>query len=349
MNTSAKYINLNFAQHSIEEITSLCTTLCDDERIWVQKCARFALSWLNDNAFIEVESSGTTGTPKKYSINKSKITNSSKLTASTFNLPEGNSVLLCLSTDYIAGKMMLARSEVNRWNLFITEPSSNPLVDFEISLDFAAFVPNQIFEILHSKEKEKLNSIKKIIIGGGEINESLKALLKEVNSEVYQTFGMTETVSHVAVKQIRPIEKKHYTALNGIHFSTNSNSCLVIHAPQLEETPIETNDCIELINATNFIWLGRFDNIINSGGIKINPENLEQKIKDQITNEFIVSSIPDDKLINKLIVLIEGKTELNLEKINASLGKFEQIKELRFIAQFDRTASGKIIRPKTNK
>ncbi len=344
MNSSVKYIQFDFATQSNEEIRQQALKYSNDSRSWVKKCADLILEWLNTEDFINAQSSGTTGIPKEFKIQKDKIIASSKLTAQAFDLKKGSSVLLCLSTDFIAGKMMVARSEVNRWNLYAVEPSANPLNDIDLNLDFAAFVPNQVFEILSSPSNLKINNIKKIIIGGGEINSALKSLLKDTTSEVYQTFGMTETVSHIAIKQIRPIEEEYYKALPGIHFEVDRDGCLIIHAPQLNQNAFFTKDCVEIIDKTSFQWLGRFDNIINSGAVKLNPEAIEQKIRSRITNEFIVSSIPDDKLINKLILLVEGTATINLSEINNVLDRYEQLREVKFISEFPRTASGKIIR-----
>lgn len=344
MNSNLKYLNLDFSKQSDAEIEHYCDVLKNSADEWVRKAAEFTVSWLNDADCIIAKSSGTTGAAKTFSIPKIKIKNSALLTAQTFNAKEGTKALLCLSTDYIAGKMMLARSAVNRWNLFITEPLSNPLKNIDIELDFAAFVPNQVFEILNSEEKTKFDAIKKIIIGGGEINESLHSLLKEVKTDVFQTFGMTETVSHIAIKQVCPQHQTQYQALKGIHFSSDENKRLIIFAPQLETNAIQTNDCIKLIDEHTFEWLGRFDNIINTGGIKVNPETIEQKIKKHIKTEFIVGCKPDEKLTHKLILIVEGKEIVSLEKVNQELNKFEQIKEIKHIEKFERTSSNKIKR-----
>ena len=344
MNSNLKYLNLDFSSRSDAEIQHYCETLKDSAEEWLRKAAQFTITWLNNSDSITAQSSGTAGLAKTFSIPKIKIKNSALLTAQTFDLKEGTKALLCLSTDFIAGKMMIARSVVNRWNLFITEPLSNPLKNIDIDLDFAAFVPNQVFETLNSEEKVKFNNIKKIIIGGGEINESLHSLLKESKTEVFQTFGMTETVSHIAIKQICPQHQAHYKALAGIHFGIDENDCLIIYAPSLATEAICTNDCVKIIDEHNFEWLGRFDNIINSGGVKINPETIEHKIKKHISSEFIIGSVPDEKLIHKLVLILEGNENISLEKINQELHKFEYIKELKRIDKFDRTSSNKIKR-----
>lgn len=344
MNSNLKYINLDFSSCNDAQIQRYCDELKGNSDEWIRKVAEFTSLWLNKNDSISAQSSGTTGAAKTFNIPKDKIKNSALLTAQTFNSKEGTKALLCLSTDFIAGKMMIARSAVNRWNLFITEPLSNPLKYIDVDLDFAAFVPNQVFEILSSSEKSKFNRIKKVIIGGGEINESLHSLFKEVKTEVFQTFGMTETVSHIAVKQICPHSQQYYKALQGIHFGINDNDCLIIYAPSLESKAIYTSDCVTLFDEFTFEWRGRFDNIINSGGVKINPESIEQKIKKHITSDFIVSSIPDDKLMHKLILIVEGQEEISLEKVNQELHKFEQIKEILRIDKLERTSSNKIKR-----
>jgi len=344
VNSKTKYLKINFAETTEDEIISYCKALQDSEEKWIQKLATFILEWFNDNDFINAQSSGTTGEAKSFQILKNKMKASAILSAKTFGLPKGNSAFICLSTNYIAGKMMVVRSITNSWKLIATEPCANPLTHLNEKVDFIALVPNQLFSILNSTDALKLKLFKTIIVGGGEINEALEELIHQHEINVYHTFGMTETVSHIAIKKISPQKENYYTALEGISFEKDEQQRLIIHAPALQSEAIHTNDCVELISDKKFVWLGRFDNIINSGGIKINPEIIENKIRKHISGNFIVGSVKDDKLNHKIALFIEGKQQVDLKKINSLLEKYEQIKEVKYNAEFRYTESGKIKR-----
>ena len=344
MNSNAKYLKINFSDTSADEIIFLCKQLLQSEKQWKVKIAAFVLEWFNESNDIAAHSSGTTGEAKNFKISKNKMKASALLSAKTFGLQKGDSSFLCLSPDYIAGKMMIVRSIVCKLNMLSCEPCANPVSTLHEKIDFAAFVPNQLFSILNSPDGSKLKSIKTIIVGGGEINDTLQELIEKSEACVYHTFGMTETVSHVAIKQISPIYDQYFTALEGIHFEKDEHQRLIIIAPSLQSEAIQTNDCVQLLNDKKFVWLGRYDNIINSGGIKINPEIIENKIRKHISRNFIIGSVKDDILNNKIALFIEGNEQIDLEKINSALEKYEQIKDVRYNTSFQYTDSGKIKR-----
>ncbi|MCX6183440.1 MAG: O-succinylbenzoic acid--CoA ligase, partial [Bacteroidetes bacterium] len=216
--------------------------------------------------------------------------------------------------------------------------------NFNSYIDFTAFVPNQLYDILHSPLADRINKIEKIIIGGGPMTEETANLLHNYKCEVYHTYGMTETLSHVAIQQINPPGRKSYTALPGVLFSVDDRHCLLVNAPKFCEEEIITNDVVILHNDKQFDWIGRYDNIINSGGIKLNPETIESKLRPLVSVPFIVSSAPDEKLSSKLILVVENNVSLDLDALNKHLGKYEQIKEIHNISHFNYTDSGKIKR-----
>ena len=226
----------------------------------------FLKNWFSDSKFMKVQTSGSTGTPKILDVEKDKMLNSAKMTCDFLGLKEGNTALLCLPTEYISGKMMLVRAIERRMKLLIQTPSLFPLENITEEIDFCAMTPLQVQNSL-----DKIHYIKKLIIGGASISESLKQQLIQKNprTKIYETYGMSETLSHIALKSISPKREEYFRVLDGIKISQDQRGCLVINAPLLNDKILITNDLIKLKNKREFNFLGRIDNIINSGGIKI--------------------------------------------------------------------------------
>ncbi len=305
----------------------------------------FLQEWLSNSSTIVVHTSGSTGTPKPITLEKEQMVNSANATGSFFNLKEGNTALLCLPAGYIAGKMMLVRALVLGLELDYVDPSSNPLVGIDKQYKFSAMVPMQVYNCI-----EKLHFIDTLIIGGAVVSLDLKEKLKGVSTQLFETYGMTETITHIAVKQINA---SIFKALPNVIFSLDSRNCLVIDCPKVSRDIIITNDIVELVSKTEFKWLGRFDNIINSGGIKLSPEQIETKLLDFITGDFFVTSMPDTILENKIVLFIEGK-QINKDitttlRESSMFTSYEIPKEVYYITEFARTESGKIQRIKTVK
>ena len=273
----------------------------------------FLKNWFSDSKFMKVQTSGSTGTPKILDVEKDKMLNSAKMTCDFLELKEGNTALLCLPTEYISGKMMLVRAIERRMKLLIQTPSLFPLENITKEIDFCAMTPLQVHNSL-----DKIHYIKKLIIGGASISESLKQQLIQKNpqTKIYETYGMSETLSHIALKSISPKREEYFRVLDGIKISQNQRGCLVINAPQLNNKTLITNDLIKLKNKREFKFLGRIDNIINSGGIKISPESLEDWIKKFIPNELVFIGTPDINLGEKLVLVLEGEEDLNLYRKN---------------------------------
>jgi O-succinylbenzoic acid--CoA ligase len=302
----------------------------------------FILNWLNPSKKIVVSTSGSTGNPKQIELKKEYMVNSAMATGDFFKIKPSNTALLCLPSIYIAGKMMLVRAMILGLEIDVTEPNSNPLDGVSKSYDFVAMIPLQAQNSIR-----QLHQIKQLIVGGAPITLSLENKLELISSEVYATYGMTETITHVA---IRKVGKTTFKALPKISFKTDDRGCLVIDAPLVSDDRVITNDLVELISANEFKWLGRFDSIINSGGIKLIPEQIELKLNKIMDNQFFVAGIPDDTLGEKLVLLVEGEEDsLIFEKVRnfKELSKYEVPKQVYFLNNFVETATGKINRKKT--
>jgi o-succinylbenzoate---CoA ligase len=303
----------------------------------------FLCNWFSKSATLPVNTSGSTGVPKIIFLEKEFMINSAKTTGDYFKLKENTSALLCLPTQYIAGKMMLVRALTLGWHIDTVLSSLNPLEDIEKSYDFLAMVPLQLENSLL-----KINKFKKIIIGGGVVSSQLEDKLQNYKAAIFATYGMTETITHIAVKLLN--RKKNapnfFKILPNINIYKDQRNCLVIEAPLLSRDLIITNDVVDLISDTEFNWLGRFDNVINSGGVKLHPEIIEKKLSNSIESRYFITSVKDEKLGEKLVLLIEGeKKEIDFNK--TELSKFEVPKNVYFIQKFEETETGKIQRKKS--
>ena len=318
----------------------------------------FLTDWFDDLDFIIASTSGSGGKPKSVKIKKKHMINSAIATGTFFDLQPKTTALLCLSTNFIAGKMMLVRAMVLGWHLDIVEAKSKPLEKINMNYDFSAMVPLQLHHSL-----DKINLVKKLIIGGATISKKLRNEIKSLNTEVFETFGMTETVSHIAARKLNHLEmeegmdpkKNYFTVLPDIEILTDLNGCLVIDAPKIVDKVIVTNDIVKIYSDTQFEWLGRLDNIINSGGVKIFPEQVEKKLQEIIFKRFFIASKSDDALGEKLILLIEIDSETSKEtgfyydiiSNLKSLHKYEIPKDIFLIKKFKETKTKKIQRQKT--
>ena len=277
------------------------------------------------------------------------------MTGKFLKLKEGDKALLCLSTRFIAGKMMLVRAFTLGLDLIIAEPSGNPLQNIDSKLDFAAMVPAQVFNVLLEKNgTKKLNNIKNLIIGGGPVHQSLEQKISVLKNKTYLTYGMTETITHIAMRKLNGKNREdNFNCLPGVNIKIDNRDCLVINAPAILNRELKTNDIAKMSGKTKFTITGRYDNVINSGGIKIFPEDIERKIENIISEKFFISSLPDTKFGEKIILLIEGKAknETKIKKILNILKKILQSheipKEIYFVDEFFYPANGKLDRRRT--
>lgn len=309
---------------------------------------KFISEWLDEKAFILVKTSGSTGIPKEIKLQKKHVFNSAEATVNYFNLTENSKALLCLSAEYIAGKMMLVRAMIAGWDLHAVAPDKNPLENLDETFDFAAMVPYQVFHSLAD-----LHKVKKLIVGGGAVSVELEQQLQKMETQGFATYGMTETISHVAVRPINGSEKSTvFSALPKVNFSQAENDCLQINAPEISEETVITNDVVELLSPTSFKFLGRIDNVINSGGVKVHPEMVEEKLSLHIKQPFIIASEKDEALGERVIFIVESEKQLQLEDFSDafdSLSGYEKPKKIYSIPQFIYTETGKIKRAEVRK
>lgn len=346
---------LNKLHFSNEELSDVAYSLIKEGEPYESHIGNFLLDWLNEKDYIEVKTSGSTGPPKKIRLQKQAMINSARATAKFFELSAGTKALHCLPSDYIAGKMMLLRAMVLGWQLDVTQPTAIPLDRVFKVYDFCAMTPFQLDNSLN-----RLHLIKKLIVGGGAISGNLKNLVQGIGTKIYETYGMTETITHIAARHINPEKEKEqpipFKVLPNIGISTDERDCLVIKAPLIQEEPIVTNDVVEQVGKKDFIWKGRIDNVINSGGVKLYPEQIESKLEAIIAPRFFITALPDDALGEKLVLMVESDfSEAVLENLEREinnfglLGKYEVPRKIYFVEKFEETPNGKIHRGNTIK
>jgi len=345
-------VHPNFSIHgrsiSFADLSEVGYSLIKEGEEFEKHIGEFIIDWIDDSPTISVRTSGSTGTPKTIVLKKNQMENSALATGSYFNLSPRSSALLCLSATYIAGKMMLVRAMVLGLDIHFVSPTSNPLEGINRSFDFGAMVPLQVANSL-----PKLSLLHKLIVGGAPISTSLRKKIKGILNASYETYGMTETITHIAVKPLNKGVSNDmlFSVLPDVVISKDDRNCLVINAPKISDDTVITNDVIELVSETEFKWLGRFDNVINSGGIKLSPEQVEAKLSNSIGQPFFIASLPDAKLGEQLVLVVEGTVKENdvLKKITSStlLSKYEVPRQIKTIPVFLRTDSGKVKRKET--
>ncbi len=339
-----KYISqlhLNGKKYNIRDLLSVNKSEIEK---WQQEYLDFLQEWISGDETIIVKTSGSTGKPKSIKIHKDTFVISALNTANFFRFKAGDKAMLCLPGTYIAGKMMLVRSMVSGLHLYWQKPAATPEIDREY--DFSAMTPMQLENILN-KNKNSLNKIKKLIIGGAPVNEEILVKIDDLNTQIYETYGMTETVSHIALKRINGEDKSEYfTALENISIGIDDRSCLVLTGSNLGTGMVQTNDIIEMKDDKHFKWLGRADNVINSGGIKLIPEQIEKKLKPFIKNDFFIFGIDDNKY-GQLPALAIESAKKDIVPDFSVLNKFEVPKKIFYFEKFVKTTSGKINRKDT--
>ncbi len=336
---------LNGRSFTHEDLKEVAYNFIKEGEPYEIKIGDFLTDWLNNSETLEVPTSGSTGIAKTILLQKSKMVNSAIATGVFFDLKAGDSALLCLPTDYIAGKMMLVRALVLGLHIWCVPPNSEPLVKNKRYYDFVAMIPLQLENSI-----DLLYPIKTLIVGGAAVSSSLQKRLQQSKTQIFETYGMTETITHIAVRRINgnAEEQRPFRCLPNVNVSLDERACLIIEASQIVDGPIQTNDVVKLLSSTEFEWKGRYDHIINSGGIKLNPEQIEAKLVSYIDNRYLVIGVPDESLGQRLVLLVEGEIDekVLLEKISSlpSLTKFEKPKEVICLPNFSFTANGKVQR-----
>jgi len=319
---------------------------------WESAFWRFLADWFNDEDVMTVQSSGSTGPPKTMSIPKTSFRNSASMTLEFLRIMPGDRALLCLSPQYIAGKMVIVRALIGGLNLTVIAPQVSAILDHNEASDFSAMVPTQVQSLLQTPEGRKsIRRIGTLLIGGSPLAPDLEDQLQNFDNQIYATYGMTETVSHIALRRLNGTERsRYYQTLPGVKIHTDKNDCLIIDAPALSATTIHTRDLVRLAGHDRLEVIGRLDHVINSGGIKYSPEAIEQKLTPIISDRFIVSSLPDPRLGEKLILIIEAKNPRQyLEKqfearSKALLTPYELPKMILFLKNFPVVGQDKLSR-----
>lgn len=333
------YFKLNGQSFTVEELSEQAIDLIRDGEPYEKELGDLILQWFDSNDYVELTTSGTTGKPKQIKLSKEAMMHSALATGEFFKLQPGDSALLCLPTRYIAGKMMFVRAVVLGLELDYVNPCKEPLKTTSKVYDFVAMVPIQVQNSI-----TQIEQCKTLIVGGAKLSDSVKDLLEDMLIDVYETYGMTETITHIAAKKI---QDKFFTVLPHANISTDERGCLVIEAPLVANELIVTNDLVDMPNDIQFRWMGRVDNVINSGGIKLIPEQIEQKLSEYIPYRFFVIGKEDAELGNKLTLVIEHKPYTLVPEALNSLEKYERPKEILFVEHFKETPTGKIMRKET--
>lgn len=292
----------------------------------------FLSEWNNDSDRVLVHTSGSTGKPKPMMVEKKRMLNSARITCDFLGLKPGDSALLCMSLDYIAGKMVVVRSIERHLHLISVSPSGHPLKDIDLKdvngeITFAAMVPMQVYNTLQvPEERERLTHIRHLIIGGGAIDASLEKELQALpgNIAIWSTYGMTETLSHIALRRINGVEASEwYQPFDSVKISQTEEGCLVIDAPLVCAETLVTNDIVEIepyiynkVEKTRFRIKGRKDNVICSGGIKIQIEEVEEFLKPHLEKPFMLAKKKDEKFGEIAVLLTEDE---DLKKVEATI------------------------------
>lgn len=346
-------LSLQGIDYSRAELEQKCQQICNDPEVepWEKDIFQFILDWLNPTDFISSKTSGSTSEPKLIKLKKEYMKASAFASIAALGLEEGMTAWLCLPADFIAGKMMLVRAMTGKLKLIYSKPLLKPHMVGVV--DFSALVPLQVSELMQTdKGLSLLRSIKKLIIGGGPLQFSIEEKLKNFNTQIWHTYGMTETITHIALRRLSGKKAgRWYQAMKGVQLASTTEGCLIIDAPHIGVQELATNDLVSFNQSGGFRILGRIDNIINSGGLKIIPEDLEEQMKPSFAFDHFFGSLPDERLGQRLVLFIEDKDEVLLPQVIQIWQLLEKglksrylPKEIIYLSQFIRTENGKLNR-----
>ena len=309
-----------------------------------QLVEQFYKEWQDATDYVITFTSGSTGKPREIKLKKEFMKASALASGKFFQFQKGQLTRLALSPQTIGGKMLLLRAWLHEMIIEVVEPSSHPLDNITTPIDFISLVPYQLEHIL-KKTPEELCNVRTVLLGGGPISNLLLERIQQLPCQVYASYGMTETMSHVALRNLKTAVD--FQAIPGVTFSTNENQQLTIHAPLIGVNHLETNDVVDLISDTTFIWKGRSDFAINSAGVKIHPEMVENALYPYISERFFIIGEPDEVFGERVVLVIEGRKDdqpIPFEKI---VSKYEIPKQIYYVHHFIETTSGKIDRLST--
>ncbi len=321
----------------------------------LQQMAAFIQEWRDEKEELEVLTSGSTGERKPLYLPKEGMRESARMTIAHYGIPEGAHALLCLSAGYIAGKMMLVRAMEGDWTIRAIPPSRDPIGDLEgeeLRFAFSAMVPMQVMEALRDQEKRKaFEGIETLIIGGAPLSQELEHRVRSCSNRCFATYGMTETMTHIADRPLNgPDADDRFTPMEGVELESDRRGCLLIRAPHLFEGEVKTNDLVALGEGGKFRIRGRYDRLINSGAVKLLPEELEDKLGPVMDRRFFIDKESDEELGETAVLYLEGAPlDPSTEKLLWSLMKerleaYEIPKHIRSVPAFAETGSGKIDR-----
>lgn len=320
------------------------------------KLIHFIRSWQQNKTTFQFQTSGSTGLPKSIDVNRYQIVASVEATTQYLSLKNGDQVLIALDPNFVATLMMVARCLILDMDLVLERPTANPLEKTNLPIDFASFVPYQIYKMMDDGNINRLEQIKNVLIGGAPLSQSAFERLELLDTHIYATYGMTETVSHIALMRIKGnFAEASYEFLPGVSTGQDADGCLHVTGAATKQKLVQTNDIVEFVNKDSFRWLGRRDDVINSGGIKIHPEQLERVIDEYFELEAacMISWVEDEKLGAACVLLVEGSslTSVYFESIQKSIehnfSKHHIPRSVFTVNHFERTKSGKISREKT--
>lgn len=305
----------------------------------------FCQQWNDGSSQLLVHTSGSTGKPKPIWVEKKRMEASAKTTCEFLHLKEGDTALLCMPLDYIAGKMMVVRSIVGGLRLIAVDPSSHPLRGLHEPPVFAAMVPLQVYGTLQvASEREMFKKTRHVIIGGGAIDKKLESELRSFPNAVWSTYGMTETLSHIALRRVSGNEASEwYTPFNNVKVSLTADGRLIVNAPLVCESPVTTNDIAEIApDGKHFRILGRADNVICSGGIKLQIEEIETALHEAMPGPFVITKKKDEKFGETVVMLTTAE---DIDKVKAIckeyLSRFQQPRHFIHIDRIPLTETGK--------
>lgn len=311
----------------------------------------FTSDFLSSSPLIEVKTSGSTGTPKRMLVEKSRMRASARMTCDFLNLKEGDTALLCMPLDYIAGKMMVVRTLERGLKLIDIPPSGHPFTDISLQQNpptFAAIVPLQLYNtLLVEKEREALAKTKHVIVGGGAISEEVEKQIRTFPNAIWSTYGMTETLSHIAMRRLSGKDASEwYTPMPGVSLSQDYDGCLIINAPALNPETLITNDIVILRQDGTFRIIGRRDNVICSGGVKLQIEEIERELLPLLSSPFMITKKKDEKFGEIVVLLTEGDTEQAKAELSEMNNKFSKPKLIIHTDKLPLTETGKPARAK---
>ncbi len=322
------------------------------------KVLRLCQEWMSGRATWTFQTSGSTGTPKTITFTRAQLEASARLSEKALHLQAGQTSLICLDPAFIAGAMMVIRSLVTGMNMIAKTPSANPLAGIHEPIDFAALVPYQVSRVM-DEDPSLLSGVGTIIIGGAPLSPDVSGKLIQHPGSIYATYGMTETITHVALQKLNePGRQDYFELLPGIEIRTDESGCLSLYVPHISGDWITTHDVVALLAKNKFRWLGRFDRVINSGGVKVQPEKVEQVIEYifgqlRIDRRFFVTGLPDPKLGERVALVVEGPVPDSTQEdqfrklMSEKLGAFEIPRSIHYVSRFKETETQKIDRVKT--